>query len=50
MAINGYQGMKVIIILIVIIIFAVFMIQGVTIKSSNDIEQYAYVKKYNIFQ
>ena len=40
--------MKVIIILIVIIIFAVFMIQGVTIKSSNDIEQYAYVVEREI--
>jgi hypothetical protein len=48
MAINGYQGMKVIIILVIIIIFAVFMIQGVTIKSSNDIEQYAYVVEREI--
>ncbi len=40
--------MKVIIILVVIIIFAVFMIQGVTIKSSNDIEQYAYVVEREI--
>lgn len=40
--------MKVIIILVIIIIFAVFMIQGVTIKSSNDIEQYAYVVEREI--
>lgn len=34
--------MKVIIILIVVIIFAVFMIQAYTSKSTNDIEQYRY--------
>lgn len=40
--------MKVIIIVVAIISFAVFMIQGVTIKSSNDIEQYAYVVEREI--
>jgi hypothetical protein len=34
--------MKVIIILVVVVIFAIFMIQSVTMKSSNKIEQYAY--------
>ncbi|MEY4329675.1 MAG: hypothetical protein RL609_423 [Bacteroidota bacterium] len=35
--------MKVIIILITVVIFAIFMIQAITEKSSNKIEQYAYV-------
>ncbi len=35
--------MKVIIILIIVVIFAIFMIQAITEKSSNKIEQYAYV-------
>jgi hypothetical protein len=40
--------MKVIIILVVVIIFAIFMIQAVTEKSSNKIEQYAYVVEREI--
>ena len=36
------MGMKVIIILISIIVFAIIMLQGVTERSSNKIEQYAY--------
>jgi hypothetical protein len=42
------MGMKVIIILVVVIIFAIFMIQAVTEKSSNKIEQYAYVVEREI--
>lgn len=40
--------MKVIIILVVVIIFAIFMLQAVTEKSSNKIEQYAYVVEREI--
>ncbi len=40
--------MKVIIILVVVIIFAIFMIQAITEKSSNKIEQYAYVVEREI--
>ena len=40
--------MKVIIILIVVVIFAIFMIQAITEKSSNKIEQYAYVVEREI--
>jgi hypothetical protein len=40
--------MKVIFILVVVIIFAIFMIQAVTEKSSNKIEQYAYVVEREI--
>jgi hypothetical protein len=42
------MGMKVIIILVVVIIFAIFMIQAITEKSSNKIEQYAYVVEREI--
>ena len=48
MAINGYQGMKVIIILIVVIGFALIMVQGFTVKSSGDVEQYAYTVERKI--
>ena len=48
MAINGYQGMKVIIILIVVIVFALIMVQGFTVKSSGDVEQYAYTVERKI--
>ncbi len=40
--------MKVIIILVVVVIFAIFMIQSVTMKSSNKIEQYAYTVEREI--
>ncbi len=40
--------MKVIIILVVVVIFAIFMIQSVTMKSSNKIEQYAYIVEREI--
>ena len=40
--------MKVIIILVVVVIFAIFMIQSVTMKSSNKIEQYAYTVERQI--
>jgi hypothetical protein len=40
--------MKVIIILVVVVIFAIFMIQSVTMKSSNRIEQYAYTVEREI--
>jgi hypothetical protein len=40
--------MKVIIILVVVVIFAIFMIQSVTMKSSKKIEQYAYTVERQI--
>ena len=40
--------MKVIIILVVVVIFAIFMIQSVTMKSTNKIEQYAYTVEREI--
>ena len=42
------MGMKVIIILIVVIVFALIMVQGFTVKSSGDVEQYAYTVERKI--
>ena len=40
--------MKIIIILIVVIVFALIMVQGFTVKSSGDVEQYAYTVERKI--
>ncbi len=42
------MGMKVIIILIIVIVFALIMVQGFTVKSSGDVEQYAYTVERKI--
>lgn len=38
----GFKSMKIFIVIVAIVLVAVLMIQGVTLKSSNDIEQYKY--------
>ena len=38
----GFKSMKIFIVIVAIILVAVLMIQGVTLISSNDIEQYKY--------